>query len=172
MHFLPRETEQIMGWLGLFTLVSTTFVEPVPSLEVWHVQKKPGILIFRGYFENKYCFFITVRNPNSGLDSNNCRNPNGVLSRPFCFVLKYGLRDWRYCDVPRCHQSITTSKTIPPSTTRITAPAQPPTTTTTKTGTGERMECIDLNEIKNQDRHRSTPLLMRVICNSKCRIDR
>ena len=116
---------------------------------------------------------MVVRNPNSGLDSNNCRNPNGVSSRPFCFVLKYGLRERRYCDVPRCNPSITTtSKTIPPSTTTITVPTQPPTTTTTKTGapgtapaTGERAKQLEqnvsvcLNEMKNQDGHRSIPLL-------------
>ena len=41
-------------------------------------------------------------NPNSGLDSNYCRNPDGE-PQAWCYTTEAGKR-WEYCDVPVCGQ--------------------------------------------------------------------
>ncbi|CAH2250846.1 plasminogen [Pelobates cultripes] len=40
--------------------------------------------------------------PQSGLDKNYCRNPDGDVNGPWCFITTPGPLKWDYCDIPRC----------------------------------------------------------------------
>ena len=53
-------------------------------------------------------FYVLHRNPNSGLESNYCRNPSGH-SQAWCYVMKNGSRKWENCDMRTC--TLTTTKT-------------------------------------------------------------
>ncbi|XP_063299407.1 plasminogen [Pelobates fuscus] len=43
--------------------------------------------------------------PQSGLDKNYCRNPDGDVNGPWCFITTPGPLKWDYCDIPRCASS-------------------------------------------------------------------
>ncbi|XP_073416289.1 plasminogen [Dendrobates tinctorius] len=46
--------------------------------------------------------FTPETHPNSGLDINYCRNPDGDINGPWCFVTTPGSVSWDYCDIPAC----------------------------------------------------------------------
>ncbi|XP_039266937.2 plasminogen-like [Styela clava] len=57
--------------------------------------------------------------PNSGLNGNNCRNPD-LDKNPWCFTTS-SYKQWEYCDVPNCSDTTSTTTVAPGST------APPPT---------------------------------------------
>ncbi|KAG8444470.1 hypothetical protein GDO86_009590 [Hymenochirus boettgeri] len=50
----------------------------------------------------EHASFTPVTHPQSGLDSNYCRNPDGDINGPWCFVTTPGTVKWEYCDISRC----------------------------------------------------------------------
>ncbi|KAM4695151.1 plasminogen [Discoglossus pictus] len=46
--------------------------------------------------------FTPTTHPNSGLDRNYCRNPDGDINGPWCFIMTPGTLKWDYCDIPQC----------------------------------------------------------------------
>lgn len=74
---------------------------------------KDDLSDFRGTFnrpeadtcQNWRTFYkeIVDDNPNAGLDSNYCRNPDGE-DRAWCYTGRTGccVRNWQWCDIPRC----------------------------------------------------------------------
>ncbi|KAG8583052.1 hypothetical protein GDO81_008263 [Engystomops pustulosus] len=46
--------------------------------------------------------FTPQTHPFSGLDNNYCRNPDGDINGPWCFVNVPGTLIWDYCDIPAC----------------------------------------------------------------------
>ncbi|KAE8602189.1 hypothetical protein XENTR_v10013903 [Xenopus tropicalis] len=50
----------------------------------------------------EHASFTPITHPQSGLESNYCRNPDGDINGPWCFVTTPGTVKWEYCDIPRC----------------------------------------------------------------------
>ncbi|XP_056419590.1 plasminogen [Hyla sarda] len=46
--------------------------------------------------------FTPETHPNSDLDNNYCRNPDGDINGPWCFITTPGPVTWDYCDIPTC----------------------------------------------------------------------
>ncbi|KAM9316694.1 plasminogen [Gastrophryne carolinensis] len=46
--------------------------------------------------------FTPITHPNAGLDKNYCRNPDGDINGPWCFLNSPGPIAWDYCEIPRC----------------------------------------------------------------------
>uniref|UniRef100_A0A8C5PUH9 Plasminogen n=1 Tax=Leptobrachium leishanense TaxID=445787 RepID=A0A8C5PUH9_9ANUR len=49
--------------------------------------------------------FTPETHPQSGLDKNYCRNPDGDVNGPWCFITTPGTLKWDYCDITRCATS-------------------------------------------------------------------
>ncbi|XP_073483556.1 plasminogen-like [Aquarana catesbeiana] len=46
--------------------------------------------------------FTPITHPDAGLDKNYCRNPDGDINGPWCFVASPGPVSWDYCEIPTC----------------------------------------------------------------------
>ncbi|XP_075059363.1 plasminogen-like [Mixophyes fleayi] len=46
--------------------------------------------------------FTPETHKDSGLDRNYCRNPDGDINGPWCYVSTPGPVSWDYCDIPQC----------------------------------------------------------------------
>ncbi|KAM3930890.1 plasminogen-like [Leptodactylus fuscus] len=51
---------------------------------------------------NAHSSFTPQTHPQAGLDNNYCRNPDGDVNGPWCFVNTPGSVIWDYCDIPIC----------------------------------------------------------------------
>ncbi|XP_068087835.1 plasminogen [Hyperolius riggenbachi] len=46
--------------------------------------------------------FTPITHPDAGLDKNYCRNPDGDINGPWCFITTPGSVSWEYCEIPHC----------------------------------------------------------------------
>nr|DBA26746.1 TPA: hypothetical protein GDO54_010966 [Pyxicephalus adspersus] len=46
--------------------------------------------------------FTPTTHPEAGLEKNYCRNPDGDINGPWCFVTNPGPISWDYCEIPTC----------------------------------------------------------------------
>ncbi|XP_030053923.1 plasminogen [Microcaecilia unicolor] len=46
--------------------------------------------------------FTPMTHPNAGLENNYCRNPDGDINGPWCFISTPDSVEWDYCDIPKC----------------------------------------------------------------------
>ncbi|KAM8947672.1 plasminogen isoform 2-T2 [Pelodytes ibericus] len=53
----------------------------------------------------EHASFTPITHSQSGLDKNYCRNPDGDINGPWCFIATPGTLKWEYCDLPRCATS-------------------------------------------------------------------
>ncbi|XP_053151049.1 plasminogen isoform X2 [Hemicordylus capensis] len=51
-----------------------------------------------------HTYFTPQTYPNSGLDRNYCRNPDGDVNGPWCYTTDPS-KKWDYCDIPQCSPS-------------------------------------------------------------------
>ncbi|KAJ1155251.1 hypothetical protein NDU88_007986 [Pleurodeles waltl] len=46
--------------------------------------------------------FTPQSHPEAGLEGNYCRNPDGDINGPWCYITTPGDKKWDYCDIPKC----------------------------------------------------------------------
>ncbi|XP_053566915.1 plasminogen [Bombina bombina] len=50
----------------------------------------------------EHATFTPQTHPDADLERNYCRNPDGDINGPWCFVTTPGSLKWDYCDIPQC----------------------------------------------------------------------
>ncbi|XP_029449955.1 plasminogen [Rhinatrema bivittatum] len=51
---------------------------------------------------HQHTSYTPVTHPQAGLDGNYCRNPDGDINGPWCFIAIPSTTNWEYCDIPQC----------------------------------------------------------------------